>query len=113
MQYMYSSLHSIGSIFSGLWLMEGHEGHGVHDTHAYPLLPQHGDASFVRVSKIRWFSVVLIQSIYPLLPFGVCYFGLHQRLLHLIDVLSTRRMADSLGDCLWYTSRTETRGYQR
>ena len=34
MQYMYSSQHSIGSIFSGLWLMEGHEGHGAHDTHA-------------------------------------------------------------------------------
>ena len=61
--------------------MEGHEGHGAHDTHAYPLLPQHGDASFVRVSKIRWFSVVLIQSIYPLLPFGVCYFGLASKVV--------------------------------
>ena len=59
------------------------------------------------------FSVVLMQLMYPLLPFGVCFFDSHQELLHLMDVLSTRRMADSMGDCLWYTSRTETRRYQR
>ena len=93
--------------------MEGHEGHGVHDTHAYPLLPQHGDASFVHVSENPLVQRGTNTVMYPLLPFGVCYLDLHQKLLHLIGVLSTRRMADSLGDCLWYTSRTETRGYRR
>ena len=42
--------------------MEGHEGHGVHDTHAYPLLPQHGDASFACLS-------MFVTPVLALMPF--------------------------------------------